>query len=63
VLLWKSSLRVSFLLLVCFFVLKQNSAHVFTRSKQDGREVKKIGPDCDPLAMVLEGHANAWCFG
>jgi hypothetical protein len=40
VLLSKSSLRLSFALLVFFLVLKQKRVHVFPWSKQDGHELK-----------------------
>jgi hypothetical protein len=40
VLLSKSSLRLSFALLVFFLVLMQKRVHVFPWSKQDGRELK-----------------------
>ena len=51
----KSSLRVSFALLVFFLVLKQKRVHVFPWSKQDGRELKNWSWIVIPLPRLLNG--------
>jgi hypothetical protein len=55
VLLSKSSLRLSFALLVFFLVLKQKRVHVFPWSNQDGRELKNWSWIRIPLPRLLNG--------
>ena len=54
-LLSKSSLRLSFALLVFFLVLKQKRVHVFPWSNQDGRELKNWSWIVIPLPRILNG--------
>jgi hypothetical protein len=55
VLLSKSSLRLSFALLLFFLVLEEKRVHVFPWSKQDGRELKNWSWIVIPLPWLLNG--------
>jgi hypothetical protein len=55
VLLLKSSLCLSFALLVFLLVLKRKRAHVFPWSNQDGRELKNWSWIRIPLPRLLNG--------